>query len=37
LGAEGEVSHSENGVSRMYDSSSFPTALISRIMPKPRV
>lgn len=37
LGAEGEVSHSENGVSRTYDSSSFPTALISRIMPKPRV
>jgi len=37
IGAEGEVSHSENGISRVYDSSSFPTALLSRIMPKPRM
>lgn len=37
LGAEGEVSHSENGISRVYDSSSFPAALLSRIMPRPRI
>lgn len=37
IGAEGEVSHSENGISRVYDSSSFPSALLSRIMPKPRI
>jgi hypothetical protein len=36
LGAEGEVSHSENGVSRSYDSSWFPASLISRVMPNPR-
>ena len=37
LGAEGEVGHSENGVSRSYDSSWFPASLIGRIMPKPRM
>lgn len=32
-GAEGERSHSENGVSRNYDSSGYPRNLISRIVP----
>jgi hypothetical protein len=37
LGAEGEVSHSENGISRVYDSSSFPASLLARIIPRPRI
>lgn len=36
-GAEGEVAHSENGVSRTYDSASVSTALVNRIIPRGRV
>lgn len=32
-GAEGEVSHSENGVSRTYESGSVPASLLRRITP----
>lgn len=32
-GAEGEKSHSENGINRAYDSSSYPESLLSRIVP----
>ena len=33
-GAEGEVSHSEGGVSRVYESADIPLALRTRITPK---
>ena len=33
-GAEGEVSHSEGGVSRTYESADIPLALRTRITPK---
>ncbi len=33
-GAEGEVSHSENGISRNYESSSVSPSLIRMIVPK---
>lgn len=34
IGAEGEVTHSENAVTRVYDSSSeYPTSLLSEIIP----
>lgn len=37
-GAEGQISHSENGVARMYESgSAYPNSLTSRIAPKVRV
>ena len=32
-GAEGETSHSENGIARKYDSSSYPEDLLKRIVP----
>lgn len=32
-GAEGEVSHSENGVSRTYESGGIPASLLRRITP----
>jgi len=33
-GAEGEVSHSENGISRSYESSSISPSLLGMIVPK---
>ena len=33
-GAEGEVSHSENGISRSYESSSVSPSLLSMVIPK---
>ena len=33
-GAEGEVSHSENGISRSYESSSISSSLLKMIVPK---
>lgn len=36
-GAEGEVAHSENGVSRTYDSASVSAALTNRIIPRVKV
>ena len=32
-GAEGEVSHSENGISRSYSSADIPEAMLSEIVP----
>jgi len=32
-GAEGEVSHSENGVSRTYENGDIPNTLLRRILP----
>ena len=32
-GAEGETSHSENGINRSYDSSSYPESMLRRIVP----
>ena len=32
-GAEGEISHSENGISRTYDSSSVPDEMLKKIIP----
>lgn len=32
-GAEGQKSHSENGVNRVYDSSDYPESMLSRIVP----
>ena len=32
-GAEGETSHSENGISRSYESGSIPTSMLSDIIP----
>jgi hypothetical protein len=36
IGAEGQMSHSENGVSRHYGSDSYPSSLIARIIPRVR-
>lgn len=36
-GAEGEMSHSENGISRAYDSSSYPESMLKRIVPLARL
>ncbi len=33
-GAEGEVSHSENGVSRTYEDGDIPSSLLRRIVPQ---
>lgn len=33
-GAEGEVSHSENGISRSYESSSVSPSLLNMVIPK---
>ena len=32
-GAEGEISHSENGVSRMYENADVPDSLLSEVIP----
>ena len=32
-GAEGETSHSENGINRSYDSSTYPQSLLNAIVP----
>lgn len=32
-GAEGQISHSENGISRGYESGNIPTSLLRRIIP----
>jgi hypothetical protein len=32
-GAEGEVSHSENGITRTYESADVPASLLRRIIP----
>jgi len=32
-GAEGELAHSENGISRTYDSSSVPNEILKKIIP----
>lgn len=32
-GAEGETSHSENGIARSYDSSTYPQSLLNAIVP----
>ena len=37
IGAEGQVSHSENGVSRSYDSAGVSEALLQEIVPKAAV
>lgn len=36
-GAEGETSHSENGINRSYDSSSYPESMLRRIVPLARL
>ncbi len=36
-GAEGQISHSENGISRGYDSSSYPESMLRRIVPLARM
>lgn len=36
-GAEGETSHSENGVSRMYSSADIPNAMLNEITPFAKV
>lgn len=36
-GAEGQTSHSENGINRGYDSSSYPESMLSRIVPLARL
>ena len=36
-GAEGEYSHSENGISRSYDSADYPEAMLKRIVPLARM
>lgn len=33
IGVNGQTSHSENGISRVYDSSAYPVDLVSRIIP----
>lgn len=33
IGVNGQTSHSENGISRVYDSSAYPADLVSRIIP----
>ena len=32
-GAEGEIAHAENGISRTYDSSSVPDSMLKKIIP----
>ena len=34
MGAEGEVAHSENGISRTYEGSWIPESLLSEVVPK---
>lgn len=36
-GAEGEYSHSENGITRGYDSASYPESMLKRIVPLARM
>ena len=36
-GAEGETSHSENGISRSYENADIPESLMSQIIPKAKV
>ena len=36
-GAEGEVQHSENGVSRIYENGDIPANLLRRIIPEVKV
>lgn len=36
-GAEGETSHTENGISRSYENGSIPTSMLSDIIPFGRV
>ena len=36
-GAEGEISHNENGISRTYESASIPDSMLSDIIPYGRV
>lgn len=33
MGINGQTSHSENGINRVYDSSGYPVDLVSRIIP----
>ncbi len=37
LGAEGETSHSENGVSRMYENAHIPDSMLNTIVPLGKV
>ena len=37
MGAEGQLEHSENGVNRVYESSDYPSSILSRILVKPRM
>lgn len=34
MGAEGETSHSENGVSRVYENADVPNSMLDEIVPK---
>lgn len=34
LGAEGQLSHSENGITRNYDSSYIPNSMLGEVVPK---
>lgn len=36
-GAEGQTAHTENGIARGYDSSSYPESMLSRIVPLARL
>lgn len=36
-GAEGEYSHSENGITRGYDSADYPESMLKRIVPLARM
>lgn len=36
-GAEGEVSHSENGISRSYESADVPASMLSEVIPRVEV
>ena len=36
-GAEGQKSHKENGIERVYDSSSYPESMLNRIVPLARL
>ena len=36
-GAEGEYSHSENGISRRYDSAGYPESMLKQIVPLARL
>lgn len=37
IGAEGEKSHTENGVARVYGAENVPTDLLAEIIPKARI